>query len=59
METASGMQTWKLRALKKLDLGLLLKEGRLFDWLMLLCESRKTFFFVLTLGGRGMFVMIV
>jgi hypothetical protein len=44
MEIASGMQTWKLRALKKLDIGLLLKEGRLFDWLRLLCGSRKTFF---------------
>jgi hypothetical protein len=39
------VQTWKLIALKKLDMVLPLKEGGLFDWHRPLCRSSKTFFY--------------
>lgn len=47
MMTTSGVQTWKPRALKKLDMVLSLKGGELLDWHRPLCKIRssKTPFF--------------
>ena len=52
MKTTNGVQTWKPRALKKLDMALPLKGGGLLDWHRPLSKIRSSKTLFLVVSGR-------